>query len=201
MKTIIILTLSILLFSYTIYAEERQEVTAAPGKDVEIKFLKEQINGNEEKTDLQLKTLDEKINALKDESKRIDSDIKLIEERVKNYKEISDRTMISYRNFGILIITLLTFIGAGSIYAIIRNIAKEMAEKQATIAAKEKLKELINEKEILKQVETESTKVIQYLGEEVEKKAKHIGETSKNYLDILLSELETKSKEKLTMLG
>ncbi len=57
MRIIIFLALLILLFSYTINAEESKEAKTTPDKDVEIEVLKERIKGNEEKRNIQLISL------------------------------------------------------------------------------------------------------------------------------------------------
>ncbi len=61
-KTIIILTISILLFSYSLNADEERMVTTTLDKVVELEVLKERLTGIEKQTNIQLIALEKRTN-------------------------------------------------------------------------------------------------------------------------------------------
>ncbi len=131
-KTIIILTLSILLFSYTVNAEEKQETTTKLNKDVEIEVLKERIKALDEKVNNQQKTLKDEL-VLRSEAleKAMDS----------KYESIEKLINVSITGIGIIfsiILGFLTFFG----YKTIKGTVKKIIEPQAKTVIKQLLKDL-----------------------------------------------------------
>lgn len=120
----------------------------------------------------EIKALEERIKVL-EEGENIDT--KVLAERVKNHKEISDRTFLSNRNFGIFTILVLTFIGAPAIYYSIGALVKHTARKR--------FDEVLNKQYIEKEIRTRSEITINKLMNEVEVRAKNIMDQYSTYQD------------------
>jgi tetratricopeptide (TPR) repeat protein len=160
MKTLIILILLFLSFSYSINAEGEEGTLSAPNKNVGIEVLKERINSNKEITTVQLNALDEKIN----------NQQKMLTDKIASKSESLEKRMGIYLGFAMGLLAIIGFIGFKTIRNwIMQTIISKTDEEVGKYVTPEHIKNLLEEK-----------------GEEA--------------VNTLLSELDTKAKEKLIRL-
>lgn len=104
------------------------------------------------------------------EINKISTDIKVLEERVKKNEEILNIWLKTYRNYGFIIVAIITILGVGSISYIIKQIVKEATES--------KLEETLTDEYIEGKIKERSQTTINKLISEVETRTKIILEES-----------------------
>jgi len=104
---------------------------------------------------------------------KIETDLKVLSERVKKNEEILELRLNSYRNYGIIIVTILTIIGFASIKTTIKYIVSSNTEA--------KLNKILTEPYVENKIREKSEKTIAKLINEVEVKAKRITEETLSF--------------------
>ena len=137
MKTIIILIVSFVLFSYTINAEDEKKATVTQDENVGIEVLKERIKGNEKQANIQLKALDEKIN----------NQQKTLTEKIASKSKSLEREMYIYTSFVVGLIAIIGFIGFKTIRSwIMQTIESKTDDEVNKYVTPELIKDLLEEK-------------------------------------------------------
>lgn len=102
------------------------------------------------------------------EINKISTDVKVLEERIKKNEEILSLWLKTYRNYGFIIVAIITILGVGSIYYIIEQVVKKTTES--------KLEETLTDEYIAEKIKERSETAIDELISEVETRAETIME-------------------------
>ena len=100
------------------------------------------------------------------EINKISTDVKVLEERIKKNEEILSLWLKTYRNYGFIIVAIITILGVGSIYYIIEQVVKKTTES--------KLEETLTDEYIAEKIKERSETAIDELISEVETRAQTI---------------------------
>ncbi len=121
---------------------------------------------------------------MNDDNKKInklETELEVLKERVEQYQQKNAIRFSSYRNYALIIFTLISLIGIGAFKYIVEGISSEAAREEASKG----VHEILNEDYISIEIKEKSSEALQNIIAEAEKKAKEIvslGYSFNNYV-------------------